>query len=152
MSQWKLSNQRNGEQMARIKTVLILIALSFNCSAGIIADTIYMESRGENQWGRRAVATVIWNRSKNTCESFREVCLKPKQFSCWNSGYEKPRIQNSIDRRVMKEAMQIEFQMLMGWFYPLDTWTQYHAIYVNPYWSKHMINVTIIGRHKFGEC
>lgn len=53
----------------------------------ITARTVYGEARGEPEGGRVAVAWVIRNRAEagyrgNTPE---EVCLKPKQFSCWNA-------------------------------------------------------------------
>ena len=46
------------------------------------ALTIYGEARGEPIEGQIAVANVIYNRSENN--NYKEVCLKPRQFSCWN--------------------------------------------------------------------
>ena len=60
----------------------------------VFPKTIWGEARGESPAGKRAVACVILNRVRvseqlgeywwgNTIE---QVCLKPYQFSCWNSG------------------------------------------------------------------
>ena len=51
----------------------------------IIAKTIYGEARGEGYVGMLAVATVIFNRARGDKSLLAKVCLKPKQFSCWNS-------------------------------------------------------------------
>ncbi|MDY6408142.1 MAG: cell wall hydrolase [Pseudomonadota bacterium] len=54
----------------------------------ILAKTLYGEARGEGISGLEAVANVILNRVKHPCwwgKSIQEVCLKPMQFSCWNT-------------------------------------------------------------------
>jgi spore germination cell wall hydrolase CwlJ-like protein len=56
----------------------------------IMAKTIYGEARGEygkpdcGEKSLIAVGNVIMNRHKYSGESIENVCLKPKQFSCWN--------------------------------------------------------------------
>jgi spore germination cell wall hydrolase CwlJ-like protein len=59
-------------------------------SIEIMAKTIYGEARGE-YWkpncGEKsliAVGNVIMNRHNQSGESIKNVCLKPRQFSCWN--------------------------------------------------------------------
>jgi spore germination cell wall hydrolase CwlJ-like protein len=61
-----------------------------------LARTIWGEARGEGMDGMAAVANVITNRVDIDLhddrkpdwwgEGFREVCMKPWQFSCWNAG------------------------------------------------------------------
>lgn len=49
----------------------------------IFALTVYGEARGEKVEGQIAVANVI----KNRCvagKTYKDVCLAPYQFSCWN--------------------------------------------------------------------
>ena len=46
--------------------------------------TIVGEARGEPVEGQIAVAMVIINRAKNRQQTIKDVCLAPKQFSCWN--------------------------------------------------------------------
>jgi hypothetical protein len=51
--------------------------------------TLYGEARGEPIEGKCAVASVVINRTKNPDrfgDTIRDVCLAPRQFSCWNAG------------------------------------------------------------------
>ncbi len=48
----------------------------------ILTLTIYGEARGEPIEGQIAVGCVIRNRTNG--KGFSQVCLAPKQFSCWN--------------------------------------------------------------------
>lgn len=50
--------------------------------------TLYGEGRGESIEGRIAVGCVIRNRAKAGMlgRTITDVCLWPKQFSCWNDG------------------------------------------------------------------
>lgn len=51
--------------------------------------TLFGEVRGEPVEGQIAVASVIRNRvntPRRFGASFKAVCLKPMQFSCWNDG------------------------------------------------------------------
>lgn len=55
----------------------------------VLARTLYGEARGEGRTGMEAVASVILYRANNPRWwgwSIVDVCLKPFQFSCWNSG------------------------------------------------------------------
>ena len=49
----------------------------------LVGLTLYGEARGEPIEGIVAVGCVIRNRVKFE-GSFYAVCLKPRQFSCWN--------------------------------------------------------------------
>ena len=53
----------------------------------IMALTLWAESRGETLAGKIAVGTVILNRVEHRSwdgKTVKEVCLLPKQFSCFN--------------------------------------------------------------------
>ena len=50
----------------------------------VLALTIFGEARGEEVSGQVAVGCVIRNRKDNR-STYQEVCLKPLQFSCWNT-------------------------------------------------------------------
>ena len=51
-----------------------------------LAKTIYGEARGENIETMLAVGWVVRNRlqAKRYGNSYKDVVLQPKQFSCWN--------------------------------------------------------------------
>jgi N-acetylmuramoyl-L-alanine amidase len=53
----------------------------------IVALTLYGEARGEPLDGKLAVASVLRNRLRDGRwgRTYESVCLKPKQFSCWNA-------------------------------------------------------------------
>ena len=52
----------------------------------VLALTIYGESRGEPIEGQVAVACVVRNRfNHDKYANYKDVCLKPEQFSCWNN-------------------------------------------------------------------
>lgn len=54
----------------------------------VLARTIYGEARGEFYQGMAAVASVVMNRVFKGGwwgDDVISVCLKPWQFSCWNS-------------------------------------------------------------------
>lgn len=54
----------------------------------VLARTLYGEARGEGRTGMEAVASVILYRANNPGwwgRNVKDVCLKPFQFSCWNS-------------------------------------------------------------------
>lgn len=55
-----------------------------------LALTIYGEARGEPLHGQAAVGCVVRNRTKDPRwpDTYKGVCLQPKQFSCWNPGFD----------------------------------------------------------------
>jgi cell wall hydrolase len=69
----------------------------------ILILTIYGEARGESIEGQIAVGCVIRNRvlqsSKN--EIYRDICLAPKQFSCWNKDDPNYQILISLAEKMM---------------------------------------------------
>ncbi|CTQ60003.1 cell wall hydrolase [Roseibium album] len=52
----------------------------------VLARTLYGEARNQSKMGIEAVAQVVLNRARKQFfgKTIREVCLHPKQFSCWN--------------------------------------------------------------------
>lgn len=63
------------------------VDLGLSSDVDIIALTLWGEARNQGPEGRIAIANVIRNRVAAQQSHFgrtpREVCLKPKQFSCW---------------------------------------------------------------------
>ena len=54
----------------------------------VFARTLWGEARGQGTAGMRVVACVILNRdadrNKHFGQSILDICLAPRQFSCWN--------------------------------------------------------------------
>lgn len=68
----------------------------------VLALLVWGEARGESLAGQVAVACVVRNRLKqavNTAPRWRDVCLAPAQFSCFNPG--------SPEEAAMGEAAKI---------------------------------------------
>ena len=131
--------------------IIAILAMATNSLfGGVVADTLYLEARGEGADGIRAVATVIYNRAKAKNKSFEAICLQPKQFSCWNGS--KSRVitpKNDLDRKAYNLCIKIEESLLNGNFEPLGDWTHYYAYKVcAPKWARGA-KTTTIGNHKF---
>lgn len=136
--------------MKKIFSIFILVC-ALKAQAGIIADTLYMEARGEGEHGQRAVATVIYNRAKNTGKTFEAVCLQPFQFSCWNaSKTRKITPKTRSDAKAYELCLAIEKELLTGNFEPLGEWTHYYNPRLcSPKWARDGQNKTQIGNHIF---
>jgi len=152
-----------------MKTYLIVLItlLSFNLFAtidrektsdkAILALTIYREARGESFYGKKAVATVIYNRCMKKYKTIsgtniRKVCLRPKQFSCWNKDY---RSKDDVHSQMFKQCMKIAEEVLNGKFKPLDNWTNYFnpkkkEQFYNIARTGVLENIANIGNHRFG--
>lgn len=126
-------------------TIVALVCAAVAARAGVISDTLYMEARGEGERGLRAVASVIYNRAKGSAARMEKVCLKPKQFSCWNGKAPK----SAFDRRAHALCLSIEKELLSGNFSPLGEWTHYYNPRLcSPRWAQGVPCVKI-GNHKF---
>lgn len=73
-------------------------------SIELVALTIYGEARGEPVQGQIAVGCVIRNRL-SLSKTYRDICLAPKQFSCWN--YDDP------NRVILEEMAEIIIKSLI---------------------------------------
>lgn len=110
----------------------------------IVAMTLYKEARGEGIKGLEAVATVIYNRAKLSKTSFKGVCLKPLQFSCWNGSY----VILTPKDKVYKDCQRIAERVVSGTFKPIGNYTHYFAYkQCNPNWGQG--KGVFIGNHKF---
>lgn len=50
----------------------------------MLARTIYVEGHAEGQDGRKAICSVILNRSGGNRDNFPAVIKEKLAFSCWN--------------------------------------------------------------------
>ena len=114
----------------------------------IVAATLIMEAGGEYHEGSlEAVYEVIYNRAIKKNQSFSEVCLAPKQFSCWNGKDIMSAVEKASQHPRWNEAMKIAYED------PKTNYTMgadhYHADYVRPYWADSLTRTVKIGLHIF---
>lgn len=135
-----------------------------NQDIDILARTIWGEARGESVKGMEAVAMVIMNRFVRAARwtlkgkkiwwggTIREICLKPYQFSCWNTNDPNRQKLNSVDeqdqafvicKRVARRAVNGALQD------QLEGATHYHSKGITPYWSLGKAPCCEIGNHIF---
>lgn len=121
----------------------------------VFIRTLYGECDGEDELGQCLVAEVILNRAIKKKESVTEICMKPKQFSCWtdtdeDSNYERIIRLGRLNERykhfdkIISSVMSCEY---IPWM-PSNTF-HYHTYNVNPVWSKNVTPVKEFGNHKF---
>ncbi len=114
----------------------------------IIAITILAEARGEGEAGMYAVAAVIAQRANDKKVTPEQVCLKRKQFSCWNNKSVK-------DLKHLLKVDQAKYALLLARNIKLlsrefvSFANHYHNKSVKPYWSKGVNPVKVIGNHIF---
>ncbi len=123
-----------------------LIKKFYNDPEEIAAQTLMLEALGEGYDGMVAVGEVIRNRTKLFLKNPSEICRMKKQFSCWN------------DERKAREFLE---KNKAYYFIALTAWrasersaltggaTDYHAVYVRPYWAEAYRVAARIGRHIF---
>jgi N-acetylmuramoyl-L-alanine amidase len=116
----------------------------------IAARTIFGEARGEPYEGQKAVGHVILNRAAKE-GSVAGVCLRPKQFSCWNLGdpTRERMVQVTIDDPKFRTALKAFLDAVEE----LD-WTNGATHYFNPQlaspkWAEGKQPIVVVGRHKF---
>jgi spore germination cell wall hydrolase CwlJ-like protein len=129
------------------------------CGADIMARTIWSEARGDGRRGMHAVANVIMNRKKIREKAsgrripIRQICLSPKQFSCWNMGNVNiPEIlsvsEKDADFRIAKEIA--ENALRVGIEDITNGADHYHSTLIEvPYWAKDKKPLVVIGNHVF---
>lgn len=120
----------------------------------VLTRTVYGEASSESNEGIAAVVHVIANRLKgNYGKDIIEICLKPLQFSCWNT--------NDPNRlRIMRANLETPnffrvHAICSGVFAgiipnPIGEANHYFADYITPpSWAKQMTFIRQIGHHLF---
>ncbi len=134
----------------------------------VLTLTVWAEARGESEEGQRAVAYVIlnrvvdpkwWSREKEDGipdDTVAAVCLRSKQFSCWNVGTDsykallKPSLLN--DAKVLKiKALCEKVMQDYPDGDPTHGATHYctHAVAPTTSWAKNRKPLVSIGNHRF---
>lgn len=133
-------------------------------SVQILALTIWGEARGEEVEGQIAVGNVIANRSFKQNKPIKDICLAPKQFSCWNdSDPNKAYLLNMADDfneyvrkdKTLKQCYWIAQGIVSSTF--IDNTRDAHNYMTvslfnspkRPSWASAPKNTHIIGQHIF---
>jgi N-acetylmuramoyl-L-alanine amidase len=129
-----------------------------------LARTIYGEARGEGFDGKVAVAWVVINRVRTGRygSTVKDVCLRPRQFSCWN--LDDPNRQR-IEKVTPEDSVFAECLGIAALVYaafkgrggalpavlkdPTMRSTHYCVTKLQPYWALGKNPVCTIGGHKF---
>lgn len=121
----------------------------------VLARTLVGEARGEGDLGMEDVACTIMNRVARPCwwgHTVKEVCLFPKQYSCWNEGDPNREVILALDdtKSIYVEALTIARRAIAG---ELQDRTQgathYQRIGTNASWSRGLTPCFIEGHHEF---
>jgi len=124
----------------------------------IIARTIYAEGRGESSDGKRAIATVFYNRGGGNPSKIVSSIQAPKQFSCWNKA-EADDWTNMKQGKgdAWEDSVNIAKSIMNGEFVPVGNYDHYfNPEKCNPSWAyeknsggKKIRPHVNIGNHKF---
>lgn len=126
----------------------------------VLARTLWGEARGEGSLGMQAVAAVIMNRAAISKKhrnfwwgrTVTEICLKPYQFSCWNTNDPNLEKLRRVDDRDLyfSTALRIARRAIS---FTLDDptagATHYHAAGITPPWAAQAKPCAVLGRHIF---
>lgn len=125
----------------------------------ILALTEWKEGRGEPVRGLEGIAAVVMNRVKVAKKSGRrfwwgntvtEVCLSPKQFSCWNPGDLNESLTPEPDDAIFDICKRIARAAVRGALLdPTKGATHYHATWTSPFWAQGKEPCVRIGGHLF---
>ncbi|MDD9811788.1 MAG: cell wall hydrolase [Gammaproteobacteria bacterium] len=114
-----------------------------------LAMNIYHEGRGESARGQAAIAAVTMNRlrSPRYPNSVCQVVWQRKQFS-WTLLHSRHHVID--DAQAWRRAMNIAQLFLGGARLALvSEATHYHTVDVQPFWSKNIPALVMIGKHVF---
>lgn len=126
----------------------------------IFARTVFGEARGEYRYNGPAsliaVANVIMNRLKRSekyGKTITEVCLKPRQFSCWNQSDPNRSLiqQEDLETDPLFNICMVVVKKVIGGVWPDLTRgsDHYHASSCLPYWARSGKVKLHLGRHIF---
>ncbi|WP_423209924.1 cell wall hydrolase [Paracoccus yeei] len=114
-----------------------------------IAVAIYHEARNQNDFGQRAIASVILQRAALSRRWGDTACdiVVPRQFSFMTSRYDYPPID---DMRAWKKAVRLAARVMIDGPMPeLKGADHYHAKAITPNWASSMVRVRLVGDHIF---
>jgi len=119
--------------------------------ATIAAATICAEAGGEPFAGQVMVGETIANRAINSGKSIRDVCLAPRQYSCWNNrGTMELRMQTMRTHPAWESCLRIAENICQPGYNPASPVTHFYAPKLcKPSWAKRMRLIAVVGNHRF---
>ena len=119
----------------------------------IVAATICAEAGGEPYAGKMMVGEVIANRSIRSGFTPRQICLQPRQFSCWNNkGTMELKMQTMRKHPAWNECVVIAGKISQPGYVPASPATHYYApAKASPSWASKLTQIKKIGNHIFGR-
>lgn len=125
----------------------------------IFARTLYGEARGEYAKtgiaALIAVGNVIMNRFKRKKygDTIADVCLKPRQFSCWNQCDPNRILIQDINLDgipLFKHCLKVALMLVDGeWPDLTQDSDHYHTKSIRPYWARNGKIKLRLGNHIF---
>lgn len=136
---------------------------SLSNNINILARTLFREGNDQGEDGRKAIASVIYNRANKDRNKIASVIKRPKAFSCWNGMtssdwsnfvYKIPKetVNNKTQEKIWFDCVKIAEDVFSGKFKSTigDRNSYYNPDKANPNWGKQLKNVKTIKNHKFG--
>ena len=122
----------------------------------VLALTLYAEAQGENWRGKTAVTDVIVTRSRQSGLTLAQVCKQPKQFSAWNRPATMDKLAASVaEGKHRNDAAWSDCMLLAtlanrpGYRVRVKASHFYNPSKASPSWAAKMIEVAVIGGHRF---
>lgn len=116
----------------------------------IVTATLILEAGGEaNDHGMVAVYEVIQNRARMSKKTLSQICLAPKQFSCWNGVSDVAKIiEKAKKHKKWYQARHVVLNAVNANY--TKGATHYHSNKISPpFWIRKMTCVGEIGNHTF---
>ena len=136
---------------------------SLTNNINILARTLFREGNDQDEDGRKAIASVIYNRANKDRNKIVSVIKRPKAFSCWNGMtssdwvnfiYKIPKetVNNKTQEKIWLNCVKIAEDVFSGKFKSTigNRNSYYNPDKANPNWGNKLKNVKTIKNHKFG--
>ena len=123
----------------------------------IVCLTVFHEGSICDDAEMRAIARTIQVRAKDQGKSYKEICLAPNQYSCWN-GKNKLRILELhtsgklLQTPAWRRTVKVVREMFDGQLDCMTEWTHYYnPKSANPKWAWAMKDTKQFRYHIFGR-
>jgi spore germination cell wall hydrolase CwlJ-like protein len=123
-----------------------------------MAKTIYGEARGEyDNFGIDSlisIGNVIINRHRKFKNTIEEICLKPRQFSCWNESDPNRKIIENVKEsdRIYKTCLEVANKLVKNEYKDITKGANHYyssKTKTVPRWATSGEITKIIGNHVF---